>query len=157
MTRALVSLIEANMAERQRRRTFVEANIWCLDFRNSRNPKKCAFILVLISCLLTPVSGTKHTKDDCIGPLELFATFKMLYLCYFVFFKQKHLLVVKGHAAGLLFCFHDSFISTDNEVAQLHTLADWMRDEDLDEPMLLNTPPPPEKKSLTSLWTLLLL
>lgn len=48
-----------------------------------------------------PISGTKHTKNDCIGPLELFVTFRcyiyatlsfFLFVCFL-----DHLLVVKLH------------------------------------------------------------
>lgn len=91
----------------------------------------CFFLFLFFVVILSfphPISGTKHTKDDCIGPLELFVTFRCsIYaiifstICWWLNYTESD-------------CFHwcENFISTGNEVAQLHTLVDWMRDEDLD-------------------------
>lgn len=45
---------------------------------------------------LIPFSGTKHTKDDCIGPLELFVTFRYIYAILLLIFLD-HPLVVELH------------------------------------------------------------
>lgn len=63
----------------------------------------------------------------------------MLYLCHFVVVFWTICWWLNYTESD---CFHwrDNFISSDNEVAQLHTLVDWVRDEDLDYTLLLNTP-----------------
>lgn len=40
--------------------------------------------------------------------------------------------MVVGLHRQMIFPWRDNFLSTGIEVAQLHTLVDWMRDEDLD-------------------------
>lgn len=88
------------------------------------------FFSVFILLSPHPISGTKHTKDDCIGPLELFVTFRCYIYAILSFFQTICWWLNYTESD----CFHwcDDFISAGNEVAQLHTLVDWMRDEDLD-------------------------
>lgn len=90
------------------------------------------FFCVHFFCLFTPFSGSKHTKDDCIGPLELFVTFRCCtYAILLLFLFLKTIGWWLNYTESDCFHWRDNFISTGNEVAQLHTLVDWMRDEDL--------------------------
>lgn len=74
----------------------------------------------------------------------------MFYLCYFVddFFFLFFLFFFGTARWWLYYTESDCFqrigdvISAANEVAQLHTIVDWMRDEDLDYKYVVKNPPP---------------
>lgn len=129
--------MEANRAKRKRRRDLCLGQYLLFRFQEQQKSK---YVLFWCSFLLSlhPISGTKHTKDDCIGPLELFVTFRCDIYAIMSFLQTIRWWLNYTESD----CFHwcDNFISTGNEVAQLHTLVDWMRDEDLDQAMSLNTP-----------------
>lgn len=91
----------------------------------------CFFVFFFFLLSPHPISGTKHTKDDCIGPLELFVTFRC-YIYGFFFFFLSTICWWQNYTESDCFHWPNNFISTGNEVAQLHTLVDWMKDEDLD-------------------------
>lgn len=75
----------------------------------------------------------------------------MFYLCYFLSFLCSTIRWWLNYTESDCFHWCENFISTGNEVAQLHTLVDWMRWGPRPVLCLLSPPPtlprPPRKKS----------